>query len=84
MYGTMYGMKGRKKTTIYLPDGLKREIERVAGQEKRSEADVIREAVENAISTRRAPAPRIPLVPYGLGAPDIAERVDELLHGFGQ
>ena len=77
----MYGMKGRKKTTIYLPDRLKREIERVAGQEKRSEADVIRDAVETAISERRPPAPRIPLVSCGLGAPDIAERVDELLVG---
>jgi Arc/MetJ-type ribon-helix-helix transcriptional regulator len=84
MYGTMYGMKGRKKTTIYLPDRLKREIERVAGQEKRSEADVIRDAVETAISDRRVPAPRVPLGPYRLGAPDIAERVDELLDGFGK
>jgi len=40
--------------------------------------------VATAIAERRAPEPRIPLVPKGLGAPDIAERVDELLDGFGR
>ena len=83
-YGTMYGMGKAKKTTIYLPDRLKRDIERVAQNERRSEADVIRDAVENSIYERRAPEPRIPLVSYGLGAPDIAERAEELLDGFGR
>ena len=80
----MYGMSKAKKTTIYLPDRLKRDIERVAQNERRSEADVIRDAVENSIYERRAPEPRIPLVSYGLGAPDIAERAEELLDGFGR
>jgi Arc/MetJ-type ribon-helix-helix transcriptional regulator len=80
----MYGMGKAKKTTIYLPDRLKRDIERVAQNERRSEADVIRDAVENSIYERRAPEPRIPLVSYGLGAPDIAERAEELLDGFGR
>lgn len=84
MYGTMYGMSSAKKTTIYLPERLKRDIERVAQNERRSEADVIRDAVENSIYERRAPEPRIPLVSYGLGAPDIAERAEELLDGFGR
>ena len=80
----MYGMRKPRKTTIYLPDRLKRDIERVAQNERRSEADVIRDAVENSIYERRAPEPRIPLVSYGLGAPDIAERAEELLDGFGR
>jgi len=80
----MYGMSKAKKTTIYLPDRLKRDIERVAQNERRSEADVIRDAVENSIYERRAPEPRIPLVSYGLGAPDIAERAEELLDGSGR
>src|SRR5437879_3665906 len=50
----MYGMGKAKKTTIYLPDRLKRDIERVAQNERRSEADVIRDAVENSIFERRA------------------------------
>jgi Arc/MetJ-type ribon-helix-helix transcriptional regulator len=80
----MYVMKGTKRTTIYLPDRLKRQIEQVADREQRTEADVIRDAVETAISARRVPDPRIPLVPQGLGAPDIAERAEELLDGLGR
>ena len=75
----------RKKTTIYMPDDLKKDIERLAEREKTSEATFIREAVASAVNARSAPEPRIPLVDYGLGAPDIAERVDEFLDsGFGK
>jgi len=84
MYGRMYGMKPRKKTTIYLPDELKHHLERVARHENRPEADIIREALQTAMAERDYPEPRIPLVSYGLGAPDIAERADELLNGFGR
>jgi Arc/MetJ-type ribon-helix-helix transcriptional regulator len=83
-YGIMYVMKSTKRTTIYLPDRLKGEIERVADREGRSEADIIRDAVEKDLVARRAPDPRIPLVSQGLGAPDIAERAEELLDGFGR
>lgn len=84
LYGKMYGMRKAKKTTIYLPDELKHDIERVAQHERRPEADVIREALQTAMDDRQYPEPRIPLVPYGLGAPDIAERAEELLDGFGR
>ena len=42
MYGIMYGMR---KTTVYLPDELKADLERTAGVTGRSEADLIRDAV---------------------------------------
>jgi len=77
-------MSRAKKTTIYLPPELKRDVERVAKNERRTEADVIRDAVASSIAERREPEPRIPLVPYGLGAPDVAERAEELLDGFGR
>jgi len=81
----MYGIMKPKKTTIYLPDDLKKKIEQAAKQDGTSAADVIRNSVASALDARLAPAPRIPLVDYGLGAPDIAERVDELLgDGFGR
>jgi Arc/MetJ-type ribon-helix-helix transcriptional regulator len=80
----MYGMRKPKKTTIYLPDELKHDIERVAQRERRREADVIREALQTAMDDHRYPDPRIPLGPYVLGAPDIAERAEELLDGFGR
>jgi plasmid stability protein len=76
----MYGMK---KTTIYLPDDLKAALERAADLEDRSEADIIREALTTALAGRRAPTPRVPLGDHELGDPRAAERVDELLEGFG-
>jgi len=80
----MYGMK-RKKTTIYLPETLKHDIERASRDEGLPEAQIIRDALSDAMEKREYPAPKIPLVPYGLGAPDIAERVEELLgEGFGR
>ena len=81
----MYGIMARKKTTIYLPDELKAGIERAAKHDRVSEATVIRDAVEWALRNRELPKPRIPLVDYGLGAPDIAERAEEILdEGFGR
>jgi Arc/MetJ-type ribon-helix-helix transcriptional regulator len=81
----MYGIMRRKKTTIYLPDELKKAVEQVAEHERTSEAMVIRDAIQTAVDARRVPEPRIPLVATGLGAPDIAERVDEILdEGFGR
>ncbi len=82
MYGMMYGVK---RTTIYLPDGMKAEVERAAQAEGRTEAEVIREAIAEALARRRAPTPRLPLVDTGLGDPALAERVDEALaEGFGR
>ncbi len=74
-----------KKTTLYLPDDLKHKVELAAKKQGRSEADVIRDAIEAAVKSA-APRPRIPLVDRGLGASNIAERVDELLDelGFGR
>jgi predicted transcriptional regulator len=71
-----------KKTTLYLPDELKRRIERLAREEGRSEAEIIRRAIEATVS-RAAAKPRIPLVEHGLGDKSIARRVDRLLDGFG-
>ena len=67
------------KTTIYLPEKLKRQVKRAAARSKRSEAEVIRAAIERAMQWELAPKPRIPLFDHGLGDPTIAERVDELL-----
>ena len=79
MYGNMYGVK---KTTVYLPDELKRDLERAAAATGRSEAELIRRGVESIIATEAPPRPRIPL--FRSGRPDLAERVDELLEGFGE
>lgn len=79
-YGTMYGMR---KTTIYLPDELKAALERVAAAEGQSEAELIRAALREKIAAVSSSRPTVPLASAGLGDPSLAERVDELLAGFG-
>ena len=77
----MYGMI---KTTVYLPEALKADLEKMAAEEKRSEAEIIRAAIAAAVENRQRPRPTIPLFSGGLGDPPAAERVDELLEGFGE
>lgn len=73
------------KTTVYLPKDLKASLERMASEEDRSEAEIIRDALRKAVSASRKPKPRLPLTGKGLGDPSAALRVDELLgKGFGR
>ncbi len=73
-----------KQTTVYLPDDLKQRLELAAHEDGRSEASIMREALEEALSLRDI-RPTVPLFDEGWGDPTLAERVDELLaeHGFG-
>jgi hypothetical protein len=73
MYGTMYGIL---KTTIYLTEALKAGLSAEARRRGLSEAEVIRRAIAEAITS---PRPN----PGFLDAEPIAERADELLEGFG-
>jgi hypothetical protein len=73
-----------RKTTIYLPDELKKRIETVARRSGKAEAEVIRDAISAATSGAGGPVPRIPLTDAGLGDPTIAENVDALLESFGR
>lgn len=75
----MYGMR---RTTVHLPDELKAALERTAALSGRSEADLIREGVQHAVSSGRRPRPRLPL--FDSGDPTLAERAEELLEGFGE
>jgi predicted transcriptional regulator len=65
-----------QKTTIYLPDDLKAAVEREARRRAVSEAQVIRDAVAAAVERPR------PRGGFLAGEP-MADRVDELLAGFG-
>jgi predicted transcriptional regulator len=73
-----------RKTTIYLPDELKKRIEEVARSTGRPEAAVIRDAISSATREASSPTPRVPLMERGLGDATIAENVDELLERFGR
>lgn len=76
----MYGMK---KTTVYLPDDLKRDLERAAATTGTSEAELIREGVQNVVEIRLTPRPRGPL--FDSRDPSLAGNADELLaDGFGE
>jgi Ribbon-helix-helix protein, copG family len=67
-----------EKTTVYLPEALKAAVTREARRRGVPEAEVIRSAIAAAVSR---PRPRA-----GLFASDdpFADRVDELLAGFGE
>ncbi|MEE4025376.1 CopG family transcriptional regulator [Gordonia sp. PKS22-38] len=66
--------------TLSVPDDLKRAIEVEARRRSVSEAEVVRQALREALSDG-------PVRPRGglfTGREPVAERVDELLEGFGQ
>ena len=71
------------KTTVYLPEELKRRLERVAATRGESEAELIRSAVARLVDEEEAPEPRLPLFSTGDGT--LSQRVDEILaEGFGR
>jgi Arc/MetJ-type ribon-helix-helix transcriptional regulator len=69
------------KTTIYLPEAMKKELGRLARQRGQSEAELIRVAVERMLESDASPRPALPL--FRSDDPSLAERVGELLAGFG-
>jgi hypothetical protein len=70
------------KTTVYLPDDLKRRIHEIASLQGCSEAHMIRTALHIYTAQRIGQPLRLPL--FSSGQPDLAERVDEHLAGFGE
>ena len=79
MYGIVYGMQ---KTTVYIPDDLKRALGQLAALRGTSEAELIREALRSLTAAATAPKPILPL--FQSGKPRLAEGVDRALSGFGQ
>jgi hypothetical protein len=81
---TMYGVK---RTTIYLPERLKADIERIATQTGRTEADLIREGAELVVAGHDAPRrkPTLGIMhsedPSWLEPENLERLMDE---GFGQ
>ncbi len=78
-YGTVGGMQ---KTTVYLGGDLKEALRRTARASGRSEADLIREGIGLVAGTHRIAEPTLPL--FESERPDLAERTEELLAGFGE
>lgn len=68
------------KTTIYLPDELRDRIKREAARTDRSEAEVIRSAIEAALPVRRRR--RVGFINGGGGS--WADEADRWMKGFGE
>jgi len=66
------------RTTVYIPNDLRARVKRVAEEQGRSEADVIRAALTEYTSRER-PRPRAPLFSV-----EPIEDFDEALRGFGE
>lgn len=71
-----------EKTTVYLTSAQKRALGRAARATGQSEADLIREGIDEVTARHRTAEPRLPL--FESGQPDLADRVDEALAGFGE
>lgn len=69
------------KTTVYLPDDLKKALRRLAAASGRSEAELIRQAIRDLTGGGRRPRPQGRL--WRGKDPSLSERVDEALGGFG-
>ncbi len=82
MYGTIYGVK---RTTIYLTDEQKRELELLSASTTRTESDLIREGLDQVLDAHRVAA-RKPGPLFALADPvlDDPDRVEEALEGFGR
>ena len=76
-YGMIYGVK---RTTIYLTDAQKQEIEALSGQTTRTESDLIREGVDRMLDAHRVRR-RKPRALFAFNDPvlDDPDRVDEAL-----
>lgn len=68
------------KTTVYLPDELKRAVTASSRRRAISEAEVIRQAIADAVSNEELP-PRGPLF---ASAVLLADDVEAQLAGFGE
>jgi hypothetical protein len=74
----MYGME---KTTVYLTPALRQALRATARARRTSEAALIREGIATVTAHEPHVHPRLPL--FESGDVTLAERVDELLEGFG-
>ncbi|HEV7482436.1 MAG TPA: ribbon-helix-helix domain-containing protein [Solirubrobacterales bacterium] len=74
-----------KRTTIYLTDAQKEELEMLSDRTTRTESDLIREGVDQVLDTHRVRRAK-PGALFALSDPvlDDPERVEQALEGFGE
>jgi Ribbon-helix-helix protein, copG family len=79
---TIYGMS-MTRTTVYLSRDAKRRLSQAARRRHRSEAELIREAIDRLLAEEpERPKPNPPKFAFG---PPVVDRVDDhLAAGFGR
>ena len=75
----MYGME---RTTVYLTRELRVALKETSQRRRVSEATLIREGIALVTADAGSPRPVLPLIESGI--PDLADRADESLDGFGE
>jgi hypothetical protein len=71
------------KTTVYLPEALKRQLAKIARRRRVTEAQLIRQGVEQVVQDDVPRRPTFPL--FRSGKPHLFDAPDEeLLRGFGE
>jgi hypothetical protein len=70
------------KTTVYLPERLKRRLSALARRRGTREAVLVRDAIARLLEEESRPRPRLPLFRSRGGG--IAERAEDALAGFGE
>ncbi|MDR1185987.1 MAG: ribbon-helix-helix protein, CopG family [Bifidobacteriaceae bacterium] len=68
------------KTTVYLDEKRKEDLEKAADVSGRSQSELIREGVDHVIQQTLRTRPQLQPAAQG---PAILERYDELMAGFG-
>ena len=73
-------MNGMGKTTVYLDDALKSDLARVSALTGRSQADLIRDGIEQVVAQHLRVRPQMKATATGA---TMLDGVDELMGGFG-
>lgn len=69
------------KTSVYLDDKQKHDLERIVELTGRSQADLIRDGINQVIQDHLAKRPRMKARFHD---PSVAGRTEDLLEGFGE
>jgi len=74
-------MGGMVKTTVYLDEGLKADLSRASDLSGRSQADLVRDGIEQVVSQHLRGRPQMKALATGA---TVMDKVDELMGGFGR
>jgi Ribbon-helix-helix protein, copG family len=72
------------KTTLYLEPSDYRRLKRIAAEQGRSPAALVREAVSEYVTRHGRASLPASVGAFGSGRRDLSERAEELLEGFGE